>query len=47
VRALNADIKQWIKSWNDDPQHYVWTKTTDQILESIKRYCTTITDSGH
>ena len=46
VRALNTDIKNWIETWNDDPP-YVWTKTADQILESIKRYCTTITDSPH
>ena len=47
VRALNADIRAWIKTWNDDPKPYVWTKTADQILESISRYCTTINDSGH
>jgi transposase len=47
VRQLNADITRWIETWNKDPQPYVWTKTADQILESIKRYCTTITDSGH
>jgi hypothetical protein len=28
-----------------DPRPYVWTKTADQILESIKRYCTRINDS--
>jgi len=47
VRALNADIKRWIQTWNDNPNPYVWTKTADQILESITKYCTTITDSGH
>src|SRR3954462_2413848 len=47
TRALNHDIRAWIATWNDDPQPYVWTKTADQILESITRYCTTITDSGH
>lgn len=47
VRALNADIRAWIKDSNDDPKPYVWTKTADQILESITRYCTTTTDSGH
>ena len=47
VRALNADIKRWIETWNDDPKPFVWTKTADQILESITRYCTTINDSGH
>jgi transposase len=47
VRALNADIRAWIQTWNDDPKPYVWTKTTDQILDSITRYCTTNNDSGH
>lgn len=47
VRALNADIRTWIKNWNENPRPYVWTKTADQILDSIARYCTRITDSGH
>jgi len=47
VRALNADIRTWIKTWNEDPRPYVWTKTDDQILDSIARYCTRINDSGH
>ena len=40
VRELNADIRAWIETWNDDPKPYVWTKTADQILESIATYCT-------
>jgi transposase len=40
VGALNHDIRAWIQNWNDDPKPYVWTKTADQILESISRYCT-------
>ena len=47
VRALNADIRAWIKTWNDNPRPYVWTKTADQILDSIARYCTRINDSEH
>src|SRR4051794_23491087 len=47
TRALNTDIRAWIETWNDDPKPYVWTKTADQILESISRYCTTINDSRH
>jgi transposase len=35
VRQLNADIRAWIETWNDDPKPFVWTKTADQILESI------------
>jgi transposase len=47
VRALNADIRAWITTWNNDPRPYVWTKTADQILESIARYCERINDSRH
>jgi transposase len=47
VRELNADIRAWIDTWNDNPRPYVWTKTADQILESIARYCERINDSRH
>jgi transposase len=47
VRQLNADIRTWIQTWNDNPRPYVWTKTADQILASIGNYCTRINDSGH
>jgi transposase len=47
VRDLNADIRAWMKTWNEDPRPYVWTKTADQILDSIARYCTRINDSRH
>lgn len=39
VRALETDIRSWIATWNDDPRPYVWTKTADQILASLARYC--------
>lgn len=47
VRQLNADIRAWIDTWNDNPRPYVWTKTADQILTSIGNYCQRINDSGH
>jgi transposase len=47
VRALNTNIRAWIETWNDDPRPYVWTKTAEQILESIARYCKQINQSGH
>ncbi len=47
VRDLNTDIRAWIDTWNDDPRPYVWTKTADQILDSIRRYCQRINDSQH
>ncbi|WP_374021365.1 IS630 family transposase [Mycobacterium sp. HNNTM2301] len=47
VRQLNTDIRAWIQTWNDNPRPYVWTKTADQILESVANYCRRINDSGH
>ena len=39
IKALAADIRDWVKIWNADPKPFVWTKTADQILDSIGRYC--------
>ena len=47
VRALNADIRSWIETWNENPRPYVWTKTAEQILDAIGSYCTRINASGH
>jgi hypothetical protein len=35
VHALEADIRAWVKAWNDNP--FIWTKTAGQILESLAR----------
>jgi transposase len=47
VRELNTDIRDWIETWNQNPRPYVWTKTADQILESIATYCGRINESRH
>jgi transposase len=47
VRDLNTDIRSWITNWNENPRPYVWTKTSDQILESISHYCNQINASQH
>ena len=47
VRELNTDIRAWIETWNENPRPYVWTKTADQILESIATYCNRINESRH
>ena len=45
VKALEADIRDWIESWNDNPKPFVWHKTADQILESLAVYCTQISNA--
>ena len=47
VRQLNADIRAWIDNWNHSPRPFVWTKTADEILDSIARYCQRINESRH
>jgi len=47
VEALEADITAWAEHWNTNPRPYVWTKTADQILANLARYCERISDSGH
>src|SRR3954466_15818236 len=47
VQALEADIRRWVKAWNDDPRPFVWTKTADQILESLARLLQRTTGAGH
>jgi transposase len=47
VTELEADIRKWITEWNKDPRPFVWTKTADQILETLAAYCRRINESGH
>jgi transposase len=47
VRQLNHDIRAWIDTWNQNPQPFVWTKTAEQILDSIATYRGRINESGH
>jgi transposase len=47
VRDLNTDIREWVNTWNENPRPFVWTKTADEILDSITRYCTRINESRH
>ena len=38
VKELEAAIREYIEIHNEDPTPFVWTKTADQILNSIARY---------
>ncbi len=36
IGALTADLNTWIAAWNGNPKPFVWHKTADQILDSLK-----------
>ena len=38
VKELEAAIREYIAVHNEDPKPFVWTRTADQILDSIARY---------
>jgi transposase len=47
VQALEADIRDWIEHWNEDPKPFTWTKTADEILNSLAEYMSKISNAGH
>jgi transposase len=47
VRALENDIRAWITDWNTHPRPFIWTKTAEEILDSLARFCRRISDAGH
>jgi transposase len=49
VTELETDVDNWIQAWNADPKPFVWTKTADEILNSLAHYChkfTTLTNNS-
>jgi transposase len=47
TRQLEEAIRRFVEIHNEDPKPFVWTKTADDILDSIRRYCERTNDSGH
>lgn len=45
--ALENAIKQYIDLNNENPKPFVWTKSADDILDSISRFCQRTSESGH
>jgi hypothetical protein len=44
---LEEAIQQYLETYNTDSKPFVWKKSADQILQSVKRYCELINDSEH
>ena len=40
--ALEKDVRHFIDEHNSDPTPYVWTKSADEILANLRRYCETL-----
>jgi transposase len=44
---LTTALEDWIKIWNASARPFKWTKTADQIIDRICRYCSRISGPGH
>jgi len=47
VRALEADIRAWIEHWNANPRPFAWTKTAEEILDSLAKYIAKISGAAY
>jgi transposase len=47
VAALENDVRDWITAWNENPKPFAWTKTAEEILDSLARYIARISGAGH
>lgn len=47
TRELEAAIRAYLEHHNRHPKPFIWTKTADQILDSLARFCKRISNSGH
>ena len=47
VQALETDIRAWIEHWNANPRPFAWTKTADEILDSLAKYLARISGAGY
>jgi transposase len=47
VRALKTAIRQSITVPTTHPKPFIWTKTVDEILASVARFCQRTSETGH
>jgi transposase len=47
TQALRTAIQQYIDVTNATPKPFIWTKSADEILESVARFCQRISESQH
>lgn len=47
TRHLETVIKNYLKIYNENPKPFVWSKSADEILQSLARFCSRISGTGH
>jgi transposase len=47
TRELELTLRHYVEAYNQEPKPFVWTKTAEEILAAVARFCERTTDSGH
>lgn len=47
TQELEQAIRDYLMVYNNEPKPFVWSKSADEILQSVARFCKRINDSGH
>jgi transposase len=47
VRELETAIRRYLAVTNESPRPFVWSKTADEILDSIARFCKRTSETAH
>lgn len=47
TRELELAIERYVDATNENPKPFIWTKTADQILDTVARFCQRTSNSGH
>jgi hypothetical protein len=47
TRELEQAIRHYLNVYNETAKPFVWTKTADQILASVARFCQRTSVTGH
>src|SRR5215472_10807076 len=47
TRSLETTIRNYIDVHNERPKPFIWTKTADEILASVARFCQRTLETGH
>jgi len=42
TKELVADLHAWTAAWNDNPRPFIWHRTADEILNTLKKYLTNL-----
>jgi len=39
LRELETAIRNFLKNYHEQPELFIWSKTADEILASVARFC--------